>query len=70
MGNLIGSFGDRGTLQTTPPPSPTGVARRRRGRKRGAEDTRTEGGDTEEVEELSPRRLVKSSLCTVIMRLP
>lgn len=52
MGNLISSFG-QGSTPTTPPPT-TPSSRRRRGRKRGVEEG--EGGDAEEVEELSPRR--------------
>lgn len=55
MGNLIGSFG-QGLTHSTPPPTTPVSSRRRRGRKRGAEEGMGEGGDMEEVEELSPRR--------------
>ena len=56
MGNLIGSFG-QGSPPASPPPSQSASAgaRRKRGRKRGVGE---EGGDVEEVEELSPRRSV------------
>ena len=60
MGNLIGSFG-QGSPPASPPPSQSASAgaRRKRGRKRGVgEEGRGEGGDVEEVEELSPRRSV------------
>ena len=56
MGNLIGSF-SQGSTPTTPPPATAAISRRRRRkRKGGGEERDGEGGDMEEVEELSPRR--------------